>query len=140
MRSIARVFGRIVIRSCSRAAVVSARSISLPVASFACKIRLDECPPSCASWNAPSLFRSNSTPIESKSKIRSPASSTTIRTTSLSHRPSPASSVSLICPSISCRLVLSRIAAIPPCAQLVEESFGRCLVHDLDFETFVCKT
>ena len=49
-------------------------------------------------------------------------------TTISSHMPSPELRVSWICESIPSRSVLSRMPAIPPCAQLVEESFNRCFV------------
>ena len=108
-------------------ALLSALSISAPVASLACNILRAECPPSFTKWNSsPSFWKS--TPIDSKSRILSPASSTTHRTISSSQSPSPHERVSSICACIASPSVLSRIPAIPPCAQLVDESSGLCLV------------
>ena len=108
-------------------ALFNALSISAPVASLACNILRAEWPPSFTKWkSSPSFWKS--TPIDNKSLILSPASSTTHRTISSSQSPSPQDNVSSICACMASPSVLSRIPAIPPCAQLVEESSGLCLV------------
>ncbi len=113
---------------CRAAPWVKARSISFPVASLAWRILRSECPPSLTRLNVPSSSVSKRTPMFNRSWIRSAASVIIVRTIVSSHNPSPLSSVSLICDSKPTPSVLSRIAAIPPCAQLVDESVGLCLV------------
>ena len=111
---------------CSRAAI-SAREISLPVASPpACAMRSARWPPSRPSAMAPSAVLSNSAPRAISRRTAAGPSVTRTRTASSSQTPAPATSVSRRCASgLS---PTPSAAAMPPCAQRVEPSCRRAFV------------
>ncbi len=111
----------------SFAAAIIAFSISAPVMSPRWTMRFLEWPPSMPNSKPPAFeSRSNLAPVDMSLSISSGACFTMSSTASLSHRPSPASSV-----SFTCKAKLSffeKTAAIPPCAKFVFDSSASFLV------------
>ena len=101
----------------------STRPISRPVASRAWSTRLTLCAPSRPSENAPSAPRSNAAPQSASSATRAGPSSTSTRTASGRHRPSPAAIVSAPCSAGESSRPTA--AAMPPWAYPVLLSSGR---------------
>src|SRR4029453_17994709 len=116
-------------RGVARTASLSARMISCPVASKACRMRRCECPPSWPrSYAQPSKSSrpSKRTPRPIRSRTRSGPSRTTTSTTSRWQRPAPAPRVSSMCDSKESSGL--QTDAMPPWAYWLELSGRRSLV------------